>query len=341
MARGNRESQWLVIRRCLAIVRRLQRGPATWQQLVAAVRADEPEAYGLTEGRPLYKRFRRDVERLRDSLGVDIRADRRTNEYTLIEADPPLLDLPDADVATLAWLEQTFSPASPHYREVRALLGRLQSYLSAERRAQLDQQRTALVLDLGQRDEDRLDPEVEAGLREALVRRRRVEFDYTSPSHEDGHPRRHVADIYEPAYFDPERGHYYVYGYCHYAVTPTGRDRVENYIVYRLGRMQNLKLLPDKLPPSPPLPKQYPVRYWLAARVARGGVTQRRWIIIERVEPVDDGVIVHGTTPHPFFAVQELMHYRENCRVLGGSELVTRMRDSVARMADLYGIIKN
>jgi len=37
MPRGKRESHWLVIRRCLAIVRRVQRGPACWEELVEAV----------------------------------------------------------------------------------------------------------------------------------------------------------------------------------------------------------------------------------------------------------------------------------------------------------------
>ncbi len=33
-------SQWLVIRRCLAIVRRVQRGPTGWRGLVEAVLAE-------------------------------------------------------------------------------------------------------------------------------------------------------------------------------------------------------------------------------------------------------------------------------------------------------------
>jgi predicted DNA-binding transcriptional regulator YafY len=340
MSRGQRESHWLVLRRCLAIVRRLQRGPAAWPELVAAVLREDPAAYGRTEGQPLYKRFRHDLTRLRDSLGVDIRADRRSKTYTILDTTQPLLDVSDEDLTTLAWLEQSFGPTSPRYHAIHDLLGRLTSYLSPERRRHLANQRTALILDLGQRDEDRLDPAVEEKLQEALQRRRRVEFAYTSPLNPDGLSRRHVVDIYEPAYFDAERGHYYVYGYCHYAVTPIGLESVETYVAYRLGRIRHLTLLPQKLPPSPPLPQQYPVKYWLAASVARGGVTQHRWIIIARVEPEGEGVIVHGTTPHPFFAVQELMHYRENCRVLGGPELLQRMRDSVARMAALYGIIE-
>ena len=45
-ARGNRESPWLVLRRSLAIIRRLMRGPATKDELLAVVRDDVgPDAY--------------------------------------------------------------------------------------------------------------------------------------------------------------------------------------------------------------------------------------------------------------------------------------------------------
>ena len=82
--------------------------------------------------------------------------------------------------------------------------------------------------------------------------------------------------------------------------------------------------------------RQYAVRYWLAQDIARYGVSQRRWIKIERVEQQDDGAVIYGTTPHPFFAVQELMHYRYKCRVLGGPEIVAKMKDAAQKMADLY-----
>jgi len=339
MAGGSRESHWLVIRRCLAIVRRVQRGPATWRELVQAVLAEDAAAYGSTQDRTLYKRLRNDLDRLRHNLYLNIRADRRTGEYALGEIETPLLDLPDEELATLAWLEQIFHPNSPKYREVRALLQQLQSYLAPERRLKIEQHRTALVLDLGQRDEDRLDPRVETRLIEALTRRRRVEFDYRSPEYAAGQLHRHVVDFYEPPYFDTERGHYYVYGWCHYTVAPAGQSAIEDYRLYRLGRISNVRLLPDKLPQTPPPPRQYPVTYWLAPAVARDGVTQRRWIVIDRIERQAGGVIVHGTTPHPFMAVQELMHYRANCRVLGGPEMADRMRQAVIDLAQLYEIL--
>ncbi len=337
MSRGKRESQWLVIRRCLAIIRRVQRGPTDWRGLVEAVLAEVgPEAYGLRQEQLSPDLLHDDLARIRNSLAINIRADRRTREYFIEDSQVPLFDLPDDHLTTIAWLEQSFNPASPKYREVQALLKWLQAGLSPERREFMGRQRTALVLDLGQRDEDRLDPDVETGLDRALARRLRVEFDYLAPQHADEQPRRHVVDFYDPPYFDTERGHYYVYGWCHYAVTPAGQETVNGYLLYRLGRLSNLRLLPDKLAPAPPIPKQYPVVYRLSNDVARYGVTHRRWINIERLEPQADGVEVHGSTISPFLAVQELMHYRHKCRVLGGPDMLDQMRKSIEKMAELY-----
>jgi predicted DNA-binding transcriptional regulator YafY len=343
MSRGKRESQWLVIRRCLTIIRRVQRGPTDWRGLVAAVLENEgPEAYGRRQEQAKPDLLHADLGRIRRILGINLKADRRTQEYDIRDTELPLLDLPDDDLVTIAWLEQTFNPNSPKYREIQALLKRLQFYLSPQRREIIEQQRTALVLDLGQRDEDRIDPDVEAGFARALARRLRVEFDYHSPQHEDEQPRRHVVDFYEPSYFDTEGGHYYVYGWCHYAVDPQGNKKtVNDYSLYRLGRISNLRLLPDKLAPSPPTPKQYPVIYRLSKDVARYGVTYRRWINIERIEQREDSVEIHGATTNPFLAVQELMHYRSKCQVLGGPEMLDQMKKSVEKMAALYKIRGN
>jgi hypothetical protein len=50
MERGNRESTWLIVARCLAIIRRVRQGPPPddWQGLVETVRAEvgSPQARG-------------------------------------------------------------------------------------------------------------------------------------------------------------------------------------------------------------------------------------------------------------------------------------------------------
>lgn len=341
MTRGRRDSPWLALRRCLAMVRRLQRGPATRPELVEVVSAEVNGAYGAAEGKALSRRFQSDRERLSQILGIEIKADRRSREYTLRELAMPLLDMPDEDLRTLAFLEQTFEAHSPHHHQIQELVGRLKAYLPEERRLALEQIRTDVILQLGQQDDDRLDPEVEDRLRQALARRLQVEFDYRSPGNESGQPRRHVVDIFEPPQFEPSLGHYYLRGWCHYNVGPEGEFAVAAYQAYRLGRIQNVHFTSRRLPPSPPKPHRHEVRYWLSPVIARGGVTRRRWIEIQQTETQPDGsVIVQGVTDDPFFAVQELMHYRHHCRLLGGPELRQKMEETIRKMADLYQISK-
>ncbi len=337
MAYGLRDSQWYVLRRCLAIIRRVQRGPTDWRGLVEAVLSEEQEAYGQKDELSKPDLLHDDLRRIRTHLFVDIRADPRTKEYFINGLERALLDMPTEDIATLAWLEQAFGPNSPRHEAVQQFLGRLRFYLSDERRRELERQRTALILELGQQDDDRLSPEVELKLQEALARRLQVEFDYFSPQNETGQPRRHVVDIFEPPRFEATLGHYYVRGWCHYNAGQTERFDVGAYVPYRLGRMSNVRFTSNRLPASPPPAKRYQVVYWLSAKIARQGVTRRRWIDIETFErQADESVIVHGVTDDVFFAVQELMHYRHHCQVRGGPEVLARMQATVQKMADLY-----
>jgi predicted DNA-binding transcriptional regulator YafY len=338
MSRGSRESHWRVTRRCLAILGRAQRGPASWEELVQAVLDQEgQDAYGGTEGRALRRRLENDLQRIREHLWVDLYFSRQEGGYVIRDTWRPLLDLPDEDLATIAWLEQTFDHDSPQHDEVHALLGRLRLYLAPERKAKIERHRTALVMDLRQRDEDKIAPAVWKGLTRARAQRQRVEFYYLSPQHEDGVPRRHVVDPYEPPHFDTVRGHYYLRGWCHYIVGPLGRQEVGDYLDYRLGRMSDLQVLPNRLPPFPPPARRYSVVYELTPQVARLGITRHPRIEIETVERRDDeSVVVHGTTDSVFWAIQTLMHYRYQCRVLGGPEMLREMRATVQKMAEMY-----
>ena len=108
MPRGKRESHWLVTRRCLAIIQRVQRGLANRDDLIEAVLAQEgAEAYGEAEGRVLHRRLENDRRRIRESLMVDLYYDRREGGYVIRDTWLPLLDLPDGDLETLtrAWLD--------------------------------------------------------------------------------------------------------------------------------------------------------------------------------------------------------------------------------------------
>ncbi|MFN3763396.1 MAG: helix-turn-helix transcriptional regulator [Anaerolineae bacterium] len=337
MAKGTRESTWLVLSRCLAIIRRVQRGPATWKELVEAVRQEVgEEAYGSAEGKVLHRRLENDLARIRQWLGVDLRYSRQEKGYTIYSLWTPLLDLPDEDLRTIAWLGRVFDEESPYYDEVHAFLNRIVFYLGYQRAPVVRRYSRGLEMDLRRRDGDEIPPEVLFRLERAVAEKRWVEFDYLSPQYEEGVPRRHRV---APArvYFDPGRGHYYLYGWCRSISGPQGVMEVQRYIYYRVGRIRRLRILPDVISVLP-RGRVYEVTYQLAPKIARGGVTRHPEITVHQIEYREDGsAIVRGETQDLFWAVQRLLQYGAGCRVLGGPELLAEMRRVVGEMAKLYG----
>jgi predicted DNA-binding transcriptional regulator YafY len=337
LSRGKRESQWLVVRRCLAIVHRVQRGPASWEELVQAVLEQAgAEAYGEAEGQALHRRLENDLHRVRECLHVDLGFDRQAGGYVLRNTEIPLLDLPDEHLATVAWLEQTFDPGSPQHDEVHALLGQLRACLDPQRRAVLERCHTALVVDLSQRDDDEIRPAVQNRLAKAVLEHRQVELTYLSPQYADGQPRRHTVEPYRQ-YFDTTRGHYYLRAYCRCVEGPAGREEPHRYVTYRVGRILEVQVLPQKLSPLPPAAPSYAVEYELAPEVARLGITRQPRIEIRQVTRREDGsVLVYGETDDLFWAVQALLHYGPNCRVVGGPEMLRAMEAVIGKMAEMY-----
>lgn len=341
MSRGKRESTWLVVRRCLAIIRRAQRGPASRDDLIQAMlTVERPEHYGPVSDEELSRlqsRLDKDLRRIRDRLMVDLSYHRRIGKYEIKDTWLPLLDLPDEDLETIAWLEQAFDYESPKHDEIHALLKRLRLYLDMERVGVIEQTRSALEMDLRQRDEDEVPPNVWRGLTKAFARQRQVELLYLSPQYEDGEPRRHVVEPYDPYYFDTTRGHYYLQAYCRRVEGSEGTEYPNAYLTYRLGRILDTRVLPQKLPPMAPSRPSYRVEYELTPKVARMGVTHHPEIEVHEVEHREDGsALVRGKTDSVFWAVRTLLHYGPNCKVLGGPKVRREMERVVEEMAESY-----
>lgn len=330
-------SQWQVQRRCLAIIRRVQRGGATWENLAAAVTEQEgDEAYNQLEDEPLREAIGRDVKRIRDLLNVNISYNRAEGiyEFQLAEENLPLLDLPDEDLATMAWLEQkAFPPNTPQHAEVSDFLKRLRLFLGQTRLTEMA--RRQLGLDLTQRDSNQLDSVLMGRLQRAIDSRNQVEFEYDAMECEPGFLERHRLNIYEAPYF--ENGHYYVRGWSHYYEYKGERVIVRDYRYFRLERIRQLTVLPLTFPKEPKRFKRYPVSYQIAPELARHGITHHRWIEIEQLETMtDDSVVVQGTTTNIFWAKQTLLRYGRKCTVLGGAELLADFTKEVAGMAEKY-----
>jgi predicted DNA-binding transcriptional regulator YafY len=326
----------------LALLRRLQRGPAGKQELIDAAEAEIPEVYGdLADKKALDKRFESDKKWLAEALGVELHYRRAGHTYEIANVwASPLLNLPDDALQALAFLQSTFNPAAPQSEQVQNFLSLLQSYLPADRQKDLLQQRTALEVEWGQRDRDYIDPLVEQNLDRAILKHRWVAFDYRSPKNIDQQPRHHTVEPWQ-RFFDAVRGHHYLRGYCRRMRGPAGESHPNRYLAYRLGRISNLELLPQKLPPSPPPTPKVKFTYRLAPEIARlGDVTTHPGITIEKIEPQpDDSIIVHALTTDPWWAVRSLLHYGSNCQILSGQEMLYEMRKTIKKMAEAYELL--
>jgi predicted DNA-binding transcriptional regulator YafY len=200
--------------------------------------------------------------------------------------------------------------------------------------------RVALAVQWGRRDRDTLAPGVDRALTKALISRRLIAFDYYSPSQPDGQPRRHTVEPWE-RYFDSARGHDYLYGYCRQTTSAAygARDQ-HRYFHYRLGRIQNVSVLPDKLPAIPPRVRTEPLVYRLAPEIVRRGeISDHPGIEIQRKETEGNGgVTVYAETDNVWWAVRTLLHYGATCEILGGPAARYEAERTVRALAARYGI---
>ncbi|MCP4418629.1 MAG: WYL domain-containing protein, partial [Chloroflexi bacterium] len=251
----------------------------------------------------------------------------------------PLLNLPDADIQTLAFLADTFQPDSPHAPQVQRLIDTLLNWLPPERQRIYQKAAGQLPdIDLRLRDSDEIAPDVWTAVLEAHNAKQQLSFDYLSSSHADGILRQHIV---EPWYFYfSDRGHYRLRAYCLFNDGPHGPWHPNDYINYRVSRIVpgSARVLPTKLPPTPRAAKPYQVIYELAPEIGRFGVSHRPELIGEpALMEMDEGwVRVEGKTHDIFQLARNLLYYGANCRVLGGRELLREMRKLAAGLAEIY-----
>ncbi len=333
--RGIAESSWFVARRCLAIINCLQQGSATKEELITAVyQSNDPSASKAI----LSKRFGNDRERLRNQLYVSVRYDKEAKGYMMSGWKRPLLNLPDDDIETLAFLADTFQPDAPKSTEVHQLIERLVGWLPPKRQKLVQriagQQPTA---DLRLRDSEEIAPDVWDKLLEAWQAKQEVKFDYLSSRHEDGRFRHHHVQPWDLYFTD--RGHYHLRGYCLFHDGPSGPWEPRDYRNYRLSRVVSgsVKILPQKMGIRP-FGRPREVIFEIAPEIGRFGVSQRKELIGEPTVTVQENgwTRVEGKTHEVFDLARNLLYYGANCRVLGGQELLREMEKLVAGLVDIY-----
>lgn len=336
MAFGRRGSSHWATQRRLVLLVRLLRGPAGIEELLEAVRqALGPEAYA---GSPV-RALEYDLHCLREGWGIELTYRRSERRYCLDALSLPLVDLPQEDLKTLAFLYHNFPLTAPHGNEVRAFLDRLMGLLPEERRRQVLRLRTIPELELDALDREEVSPDVWSAVEEAVVQRRQLAFSYRPARREAEEipEHRHVVEPYEVELQD---GHYYLEGYCLRACVGSEERSSVGTLRYRLSRIVpgTAKVLSARIPPGRRPACTYTLRYRLGPEIARGGVTPR--FPETQVTLLPDGSAeVTARTSNLWRARQILLRYGEHCCILEPEELVVMMQETVARMARRYGLL--
>jgi hypothetical protein len=330
---GTKRSSWLTFRRRLLLVRTLLRGPATGDELVATINAELGEqGYPVAAAAAL----KHDFDALKGEYGCAIRYDRPARRYVLDDlGELALLDLPDACMEALAFLDASFPAGSglPEHAHIRALLERVQLLLPPVRQAQLRRRRSAVRLRVGA-GAGQIDPQVLDLVKRACDQRRELAFDYLSTF--DGEtPRRHRVAPYGIT-FRPE-GHGYLDATL-LEVTPRGGEAPYAMIDYRLDRIVpgTVEVLPTVLPPERIPAPRYGLRYRLVAQVAR-----RRDIASYFPETTisyheDGSATVTATVTNLWQTRQILLRYGDACVVEEPPELVALFAKTARGLMRLY-----
>ncbi len=331
---GTKRSSWLTFRRRLLLVRALLRGPATSAELIAAINAELGEQ-GYPEAAAAA--LKHDFDALKGEYGCQITYDRVGRQYHLIDlGELALLDLPDAAMEALAFLEASFPAGGdlPEHAHLRELLDRIVLLLPPARQVQHGKRRSAMRLGVGVGG-GRIDPEVLARVKQAITARRELRFGYLGNA-DDATPRMHRVAPYGIT-FRPE-GHGYLDATL-LDVTPVGGETQHAAIDYRLDRIVagSVEVLPTMLPPLRPTPRPYALHYTLAPPVARRRDVAAYFPETQITYHADGSATVTATITNLWQARQILLRYGDACTVDAPPELVALLRRTAEGLMRLYG----
>lgn len=333
------ESRWHVLRRCLAILQRLQQGPADRAELMQAVREFVIDPYGEGTADAQRKRFERDIESLRDQLLVQIDCPPPTYKYQLVDVGPLVgISLSPDALQGLTFLLNVFNPESAATDIVQPFLDSILNLLAAHQQRELARLSATLELSLRRLDTGIIAPIVWEKVRTAVQKRQLLRFNYVARRHEQRLPRIHTVEPYVFRFF---RGHYELKAYCRNWSNPYGQERHDvGWFRYRLDHIleKGIEILPDRLPAGQREQRLITLRYRLSPNLARGGISRHFEEMHVHEPDSHNWVEVSGKTDDLFEAERIFLAYGEHCIVQEPAELLHRMRRSVEKMAEQYQI---
>lgn len=334
MTKRSRGSEWRVVTRCYALLRRLMRAPAGKDEMLEIIRLhdDEPEDVQTSI---LESRLEGDRERLRVSLNCIIEYVHADRLYYLRALAHPMIDLSDDALHGLAFLHRAFSGSqAPHNEQVRKLLDEIAAVLPKERNREVARLR-AVEMQILSRDSQQINPDLLEKLLEACNTHNQITFFYRSPSQADEQPRFHRVEPLR-CFVEPSRHHTILEAYYLETDGPKGRKYCEGFRSYRVQRMSDLHVLPQRFVPRTMPRGNNQVIYVLSPEIAR----------LKDVTPVHPGSRIEfrpdGSALVTFWSnnlmmdLKQLLFYGVNCKVIGDEITLKTMRELVEKVWELY-----
>lgn len=332
-----RGSEWLSLRRCLALLRRMQLGPAAPHELIGYVLVTVgnwayPEAPSARE-----KAFKRDRENLKKRLGVDFYYSPKERVYILVDPGPLFrLQLSETSLRAIYLLSQSFEGHVGEHSNIKTFLDEVFSYLSAETKLKIDAPELHLDLDIQQDiDPNHISKKVWETIHRAIKGHRKLTFNYIAPSYEDRQKRLHQV---VPIRLQYQGGHWYLRAYRLMRRDVNGvENREAAHLKFRLSYIQEDERLSVSatVAPRPPAPPIYPVHYRLLPPLSRGIISEHfSDMVVE--EFADGSKEIKGYCDDPWEAGRLFLSYGEFCIVLGGDEVKAWMEKSIQQMLKNY-----
>jgi len=341
MKSSTRSSKWDTFLRSLALLQRLQQGPATTDELVtfacATVREDiYPESETAQRAA-----FKHDVAHLKNRLKAQVAFDKKiTKKYFLTNPGPfGMLSLSTDSLRGLALLARDFSNGLGERVYIRALMDEIIGRLDPATRRLLEHQPETLSLAVKQFvDKGEIRPKVWETVQRSIEKRRKLCFRLLSPRYEDQQP---IYFEVAPVRLRYQDGHWYLRAWSLLRRTTSGEElRGEPaYIRFRLNYIlddEYLRPSPTVIPAPFRTPPRILVHYLLKPEIGRGEISHH-FAETDIKHHEDGSAEVRGFTEDMWEAARLLLSYGEGCVVLGGDDVLREVRRRVQGMAKNYG----
>ncbi|MFO3796906.1 MAG: transcriptional regulator, partial [Anaerolineales bacterium] len=257
----------------MTILQRLLEGPASGQELIAAVLEKVgPEAYPPTPA-ARQAAFKRDRQKLRLFLRVEWEFVQQ--KYILKDSGPWMqLHIPEEALRMLVTLSTTFTGPLGEHAGWNVFWDWLLKRLPEDQRRRLELLDNGITFEIFQQvDPNGIPQRIWETVQRAVRQGQQLEFHYLSPRYEDRQARRFRVAPLRMAY---QWGHWYLFAYVlkrEEESPPLG----SNYSRFRLFYIQNdevLKVLPSKVSVAHRQPPRYEVHYRLLPPLGRGAVSR-------------------------------------------------------------------